>query len=164
MPHLSRTDFVLQTSKAHFEALPATDPNKALVGVFLTFLVCISFYSEMELKVLAMVRARMAVAGDPKLSNLIEASKRGILSRIKKVDLAECAGLFGSDVRAAFNASVTPQDATLYGNLITQRHAVAHSEDGQLVDWTVATLSLVDVENGLGAAERLIEAFEAAIQ
>ncbi|HUQ36544.1 MAG TPA: hypothetical protein VM144_09215 [Aestuariivirga sp.] len=106
----------------------------------------------------------LTLANDVKLTNLISNSQKNVLSRVKKTDIAECAALFGNDVRDAFNAAITPQDVTLYGNIVTQRHAVAHSEDGQLVDWTTATLSLGDVELGLAAAERVMAAFEAAIQ
>jgi CheY-specific phosphatase CheX len=164
MAYLGRTDFVLQTSRQHFDSLPDIDPNKSLLGVFLTFLVCISFYSEMELQIVLIVKRRLALAGDPKVANLITNALKKILSRLNKSDITECALLFGDDTKAVFNGSVTAQDVTIYGNMITQRHAVAHSEDGQLVDWTTATLTLNDVALGVAAAERLMVAFEAAIQ
>jgi hypothetical protein len=164
MPHLSRTDFVLQISKQHIAALPSTDPNKALLGVCFAFLICVSFYSEMEAKIIEVVKKRLSASGDPKLANLIANSQKSIMSRLNKSDLAECAALFGEDVRTAFNTSVEPRDVTFYGNLITQRHSVAHSAEGQLLDWTTATVSLSDVEEGLLSAERLLSAFEAAIQ
>jgi hypothetical protein len=164
MSLLSRTDFVLQVGKQHVEALPATDPNKALLGVLMAFLVCISFYSEMEAKMVEIVKKRLSAPGDIKIANLILNTQDRIFTRLKKSDLAECAALFGADVRNSFNAAVQDQDVTFYSNLITQRHSVAHSEDGQLLDWVTATVSLSDVERYLAGAERLLIAFEAAIQ
>jgi len=164
MPRLSRTDFVLQVSKQHINALPSTDPNKALLGVFMAFLVCISFYSEMEIKVIEMVKRRLSAAGDAKVANLIANTQKRIFSRLKKADLAECASFFGDDVRNSFNAAADDRDVTFYANLIAQRHVVAHSQEGELLDWGTATLSLSDVEQGLAAAERLLTAFEASIQ
>ena len=164
MPHLNRTEFVLQISKQHIDALPATDPNKALIGVFMAFLVCISFYSEMEMKIIEMVKKRLLAAGDVKVANLIANTQSKIFTRLDKSDIAKCAALFGEDVRNTFNSSVSDRDVTYYGNLITQRHAVAHSVDGQLLDWVTATASLTDVQQGLAAAERLLTAFESSIQ
>jgi hypothetical protein len=151
-------------SKQHVDALPATDTNKALIGVLMAFLVCISFYSEMEMKVIEMIKKRLLVAGDLKIANLIANTQKRIFARLDKSDIAECASLFGKDVRDSFNASVSDQDVTYYGNLVTNRHSVAHSQDGQLLDWVTATVSLSDVERGLAAAERLLTAFEASIQ
>jgi hypothetical protein len=164
MPHLTRTELVLQMSKQHINALPSTEPAKALLGVLMAFLVCISFYSEMEVKLLEMVKKRLHSAGDAKIANVIVNTQSKILARLNKSDLAECAGLFGKDVRDSFNAAVSDRDVTIYGNLIIQRHSVAHSQDGQLLDWFTATSSLNDVEQGLAAAERLLTAFEASIQ
>lgn len=164
MPRLSRSDFVLQMSKRHIDTLSSTDPDKALIGVLMAFLVCISFYSEMEMKVVEMVKRRLSAAGDIKIANLIANTQSRIFTRLNKSDLAECASLFGDDVKNAFNAAVSDSDVTYYGNLVTQRHSVAHSQDGQLLDWVTATLSLTDVEQGLAAAERLLTAFESSIQ
>ena len=135
-----------------------------ILSGFLAFFVTISFYSEMELKILEIVKKRLSVTGDIKLANLIANTQKTTLSRLKKNDLADCVALFGNDARQVFNDSVTAQDVTWYGNMITQRHGMAHNDEGQMVDWTAATLSLGDVEKGLAAAERLIAAFEAAIQ
>ena len=162
--HFGRTDFVLQMSKQHIDKLPSTDPNKALLGVLMAFLVCVSFYSEMEAKIIAIVKRRLDTAGDVKVANLIANTQSRIFSRLNKSDLAECASLFGVDVRAAFDVTVDARDVTFYGNLITQRHSVAHSQKGELLDWTTATASLGDVEEWLSAAERLLTAFEASIQ
>jgi hypothetical protein len=162
--YLGRTNFVLQISKEHIDTLSSTDPKKGLLGVLLAFLVCISFYSEMEIKVAEIVRKRLSGSGDVKVANLIANTQNGMLARLKKTDLAKCASLFGEDVGKAFNEAVHDQDVTLYGNLVTQRHSVAHSDDGELLDWSSATLSLSDVELGLAAAERLLTAFETAIQ
>jgi hypothetical protein len=164
MPYLSRTSFVLQTGKQHVNSLPSTNPDKALLGVFHAFLVCISFYSEMENKILEIVKNRLQHSGDQKLVNFLMNTQKRIIARLNKSDLAECAALFGEDVRDAFNGAVGPRDVTFYGNLITQRHSIAHSVEGQLLDWSTATLSLLDVEQGLEAAERMLTAFEASIQ
>lgn len=164
MPYLSRTDFVLQTSKQHFDSIPETDSNKSLLGVYLAFLVCVSFYSEMEGQLVAIVRKRLSAGGDKKLANLILSTQGGILRRIPKSDLAECALFFGGEVKEAFNVAIHEQDVAAYSNLITQRHYVSHDQEGLVADWTTANLSLVDVEKGLGAAERLLAAFEVAIQ
>jgi hypothetical protein len=162
--HFSRTDFVLQMSKRHIDALPSTDPNKALLGVLMAFLVCISFYSEMEAKIIAIVKKRLQTASDVKVANLISNTQGRMFARLDKSDLAKSAALFGGDVRDAFDIAVEARDVTFYGNLITQRHSVAHSQKGELLDWTTATASLGDVEQWLGAAERLLTAFESCIQ
>jgi hypothetical protein len=163
MPYLNRTEFVLQTSKQHFNGIPEADPNKALLGVFLTFLICISFYSEAELAIVTIVKAKIGRT-DQALAELVTNTQKGILSRLNKGDLADTAKLFGTAIKDAFNSGVSDQDVTLYSNLITQRHAVAHSEDGQLLDWRSANLTMLDAENGIAAAERLLGAFEAALQ
>src|SRR6202042_161531 len=103
MPHLSRTDFVLQISKQHINALPSTDPNKALLGVLHAFLVCISFYSEMEIKIIEMVKKRLSVSGDQKITNFIVNTQKRILARLAKSDIADCVALFGDEARDAFN-------------------------------------------------------------
>lgn len=163
MSYLIRTEFVLQTCKQHLDNISDNDPNKTLLSVFLTFLICISFYSEAEIAIVEIVKARLNKT-DKTLAEFIINTQKTMLSRLNKSDLSDCAKLFGTTVREIFNTKICAQDAALYKNLIVQRHMVAHSEDGQALDWHSSNLTMLEAEDGLKAAERLLCAFETALQ
>jgi hypothetical protein len=111
--------------------------------------------SEIESLIAENLQARVSGGLDAKVSAFIVAHFPAMLKKTAKSDLQKTVATFGSEASNFFLSSLDDRDVTSYSALLRQRHAFAHAEGGDI--------TLMDLEAGLVAAEKVISTFIAAI-
>ena len=90
------------------------------------------------------------------LEKFVTESIGKLLRSVGKSELAGLLGHFGEEVKIDFNSRLDEVDVSLYSNVITARHKVAHKNGSEI--------SFIDLEKGISSAVRIIAAYEAALQ
>ncbi|MBY0351937.1 MAG: hypothetical protein K2W77_13525 [Tabrizicola sp.] len=113
-------------------------------------------YAEIESRVASLLDARFAQCADQKVGTFVSnvfVKKQG---RLKKSDMADVAQMFGDQCKVVFNAAIDNAQASHYSNLLECRHKLSHGEP--------ASETLLTVENGIAAAEVMLQALSASVQ
>lgn len=153
MRHLTKTQFTLDVIKKHLDVQVNTGP---MIENFLVGHLLVVAYSEIEQKVSDIFSARMTVENDRKLSDFIKKTNKSMMKRVKKSDIKEMAKNFGDDSQKDFIDHLSDDEIRAYSNIIENRHSTAHSTGHQL--------RLSDLETGIDAAEKVLDALAIAIR
>src|SRR5690606_34744000 len=92
---------------------------------------------------------------EPSMTGFVRAAVDKKYRSIDKHQLSGLVGMFCQAAKRSFDAALDDKTLTLYGNVVTERHKVAHTR--------LASITLGDVENGVEAADLILIELERAL-
>lgn len=152
---LLRTRQVVETAERHLRGISDTDLDKLEIASYLAQIAAVALFSEMEEKLRAVVKARFSAGGDAKLANFLASINDKQVGRMKRREISETVGLFGSDCRDAFQLAFPPEELEPYSNVIKDRHEASHAAGSDV--------TLAEVRNAMEIAERILDKIEEVI-
>lgn len=149
---LTRTSFALEEIE---QFLAVSEANPLIENCLVQYLL-VSFYSEVEERIKAIIHTRINSIQDRKVANFVFKTNEGMLKRIKKAEI--------NDVLQKFDCGEGDIISTLVGNLnlqpyfdaITNRHLVSHQGG--------TTMTLSQFSEALSCADVILNKVEEVIQ
>ncbi len=149
---LLRTNAAVSACKAH---LSTTASAGTSIESFLTQHVLVLLSAEVESVVRDLVVQRAERCGDDAVAAFVRNASERLLRSVAKSEIAGLIGRFGPEQQKAFNDQLVDREVTAYSNAISNRHLVSHSSG--------VTVTFVELEAGVEAAERLLDAAALAL-
>ena len=84
----------------------------------------------MQSDILEIADRRAASASDRALHTFVSSAGERVLRSVRKTEIAAFVGLFGTNYKNDFNATLDDRDVQLYDNAVRERHKAAHSPQG----------------------------------
>ncbi|MDD2723704.1 MAG: HEPN domain-containing protein [Methylovulum sp.] len=161
---LLKTELAVENCKNH---LRDTNSLESPIEHYLTQYLSIIFCAEMEETVKRLfdesVRQKMVNLNDEELKGFINNQlERLKASSLKKADLADYVKHFSDQAKQRFNSHLQEKDReiTIYSNVITSRHRVAHTSRPNNPN----QLTLPELEQAVEAAREILKAVQIALQ
>lgn len=152
MAALPRTELALEEIKRHLTSAPVSNP---MIESFFAQYLSVSFYSEVEDHVKAIYKRRLSASNDARISFFVAKTMEKMIGRVKKSEIKDMAANFGDDCDAVFDGMIDERDSALYATVINNRHLAAHGSG--------SNVTIPDIEQAIGAAERILVSLERAI-
>ena len=149
---LPRTQLAIQNCRDH---IIATNSEGSVIESFLTQHILVVMCAEVEQEIISILERRVSHPSDSELKNFAVAAGKKVLRSIGKKELSGFLNNFGSAAKEHFQNSVSDEKATLYGNVVSNRHKVAHSSGGNI--------TFRELERGIDAALEVLAAVDTAI-
>jgi hypothetical protein len=149
--HLPVVENAIATCKAHLEKTGDQEPE---VAAYLTQYLLILIYSEWEKKIKEIVAKRADRTADVHLSSFVKSAIDRVDIRFS--DLKGLLGKFGSDYKEAFSKRVKLETERTYGNIINNRHDVAHGR-------RPSTMTFSELQKQFEGSLKVLDAFEKAL-
>lgn len=153
MSKLQRTEFALTRVKAHLTEMKGQRPD---IESFLVQYLIVLFYAEMEEMVKRVYRNRLHVNGDHRLEYFVSKTNDRMMRRLSKSEIKELAKCFGEDCKEIFDRNLEEHEEKAYSSVISNRHNTVHGNG--------ATLTIIEVEKGIAAADSVLISLENAIR
>lgn len=126
-------------------------PIEAYLTQYLVVILCADIQQELY-RLVALRTSRLADEG---IKAYISASVVRIVRSVGKSDIAKLLAMFGDEPKENFNNQLNDKDVSLYSNAVGDRHDVAHKQGAQI--------TLRELKDAIGAAERILMAVEVAL-
>lgn len=114
------------------------------------------FYSEMEERITDIVGRQLQQFTSKPIGLYLTRNIEKIIRRTKKSEIEELLHGFGEEFADRFRAKVPQTDVVVYSNVITARHNIGHKQG--------SNITLVEIEKGIAAAEKILNALEECFQ
>lgn len=98
------------------------------IEYFLSQFLVVALCAEMEERLDECVKERGRDGSDSRLAQYVSSTAKASRRGVKKKEISALLGLFGSDVKEAFNCRMDDAQVTKYNNLVAARHYAAHGE------------------------------------
>ncbi len=161
MPFLEKTSFTLLQSNEHLRKIKQHEENGhdlgqiRIIESYLVQYTLVAFYSEMESELAEIVRNRLSIEGDAKISQFLYNLNEKMIKRAKTAEIKSFLKNFGCRQEDLLS-EVEEYELALYGTAIANRHQVSHAAG--------ASTSLSDLERAIDAAKKILSSVETCIR
>jgi hypothetical protein len=146
---------LIDTVERHLQEMPEANIDRVAISNYLAQTAIVTFYSEMEENVKAVIIKRLRASGDGRVSQFVDNAGSSILQRIKKSKIVEAASFFGPECKEYFSKEFSDSEITKYSNIIGDRHETAHGKG--------ASVTFGEIKEVVSIAERLLLTLDKAI-
>ncbi|MEW6350355.1 MAG: HEPN domain-containing protein [Thermodesulfobacteriota bacterium] len=124
---IPRIDQLLDDCENHLSSTGSTGTE---IEYLLTRSVLVLICAQFEEKIRATIREKCDTVDDESLRTFLDSCVRAVFRSLKVDEMGSLLNRFGSNHKENFKEriSVNPQAVTLYNNLVTNRHQVAHAD------------------------------------
>ena len=128
---IKRIDQTLERCEEH---LSSTSAYGTEIESLLTQSLLVTMYAEFERKIAFLVRERCSSVTDASIKAFIESSINAVLRNLRSDGIAGLLKRFGTTHRETFTHKTKDNQraVTLYNNIVTNRHQVAHKEGSKI--------------------------------
>jgi RiboL-PSP-HEPN len=137
------------------QALDSAAIRGTSVEAYLVQYALVVAYAEIEDAIKAIIRTRLDIAAAPAVKTLLGKAVDKLYRGPKKESLSEFIACFGKNVADHFNSRLDPIQVTRYGNLITNRHEIAHKRG--------VHLTFDELKDAIHAAQIVVISFDEVI-
>lgn len=126
---LLRTSVALVDCRTHLEASDAWNTS---IESYLTQHVLVILCAEIQQSIYQILESRLEASADNDLKNFAITTGKKCLRSVGKAEVSGFLGFFSVEAKEYLNANVADEMVTLYGNAVSNRHEVAHSNGAKI--------------------------------
>ena len=145
------TDYLLRTSGAIQDCeqhLSASGANGSPIESYLTQHIVVILCAEMQQEIYKLVDQKAKKNTDKLISNFVSSTQKKVLKSIETGAITGFIRLFSPDQGEIINKALSPQEVSMYNNVVDRRNAVAHKFG--------ATITFLELKNAIDIAKKIL--------